>query len=213
MKSEYQKKTAQIQKMTAMSPEEFGTHLAMTHRVLNDIAPGIALHINSAAANAVKFLDSKIPKPAYEMPGAGSGYEPSKSQQASFLHYHEAVSDPIGVLKHVADGSLSTHHLEALQAVHPDLLQEMRTKVMENATPKNLEKLSYAKKIALSKFLGQPMDSSLLPGVFAAGQAAFQPPQPQAAQQGARKPTQSGMNKLNMASRAETETNKEETDV
>jgi hypothetical protein len=206
MKSEYEKKAAPIRELVSMEPNRLAEHMADTHKVLSAVAPTIAAHVNATALRAISFLNSKMPKPTFEAPGSPE-FEPSPSQQAAFLHYHEMVNKPISVLQHVKDGTLSSHHMEALQAVHPDLLQEMQSKVMENATPKNMEKLSYPKKIALSKFLGQPMDQSMLPGVIFSNQAGFAQPQQQVA--GAtkpKKPTQSGLNKLDTAKLAETET-------
>jgi len=211
MKSEFDKKSSQIREMSMKTPQEFSDHLAETHKDVANALPNIAPHISSIAARAVNFLASKLPRPAVEFPGQAE-WQPSKSQQASFLHYYDAINNPIGILDHVKDGTLSMHHMEALNAVHPDLLRDMQTKVMENATPKNMQKLNYSKKIALSKFLGQPMTQSLLPGAVLASQASFNKPMgaPSASAPKRKSSSLGGLSKLNRAQESATETQRDE---
>ena len=213
MSKDYNKLSEHIRTLAAKPPEQLIDHLADTHKDLTAVAPNLAPHISTVGIKALNYLHQTMPKPAFEAPGQTT-WEPSKSQKTQWLDKHEMVNDPISVLDHVKHGTLTSSHLEALQAVHPELLQDMRNKVMENAHPKNMEKLSYIKKIAVSKFLGQPMSQALLPGVLAADQASFNPPAQQATgapkQKGS---TLGGLSKLSMSKRAETETQKDETDV
>jgi len=208
---DFSKKTSQIENLARKSPQELVDHLAATHRHLTHVAPNIDQALQGVAIRGMQFLNSKVPRPASQYPSDGV-WEPSPSQKQSFLHYHEAVNEPIKALEHVKNGTLTTHHMEALQAVHPELLKEMQNKVMENMTPQNMKRVSYSTKIALSKFLGSPIASSMTPEAVMANQANFAAP-PALAPAGTPKrksSTLGGLEKLNIAQRSATETQKEE---
>ncbi len=85
----------------------------------------------------------------------------------------------------------------------------MREKVASNINPKKASTLNYSTKIALSKFLGQPMESSMLPQVALANQAALgsvtqsqKPQQPT----GGGKSTLGGLKELGVSNRMTTAT-------
>jgi hypothetical protein len=207
MSDSYNKKSEKIRELANLPPDQLMNHLATTHAKLSEAAPGIAPQVNNVAVNGINFLNSKLPKPVTEFPG-DEDLEPSKSQKEQWLQYHDSVNDPLKTLEHVKNGTLNSHHLEALQAVHPDLLHEMQQKVMENATPKNMKNLDYSTKIAVSKFLGSPMHQSMMPGVIFSDQSQFNlNPATQAAGTPQRKGvSEAGMQKMNVAKRTATQT-------
>jgi hypothetical protein len=147
-----------------------------------------------------------------ELPG-DAPWEPNKTQQASFMKHYDAVNDPLSVLDHVKNGTLSNEHMEALQAVHPGLLQNLQDQVSQQMSPSNMKSLSYSKKVALSKFLGSPVDSSLTPQSVMANQANYAPKNAAQAMQKGQKSTQEGMSKLNLGSRSTTEIETDESDA
>lgn len=207
--SGYDKKVKKIQQY-ANNPQDFMDHLAQTTEPLHGAAPDIAQGINNSMVRAVQFLASKLPQPVNELP-LSPKWEASPMQKRKFLRYYGAVENPISVLAEVKNGSLGNETMEALAAVHPDLLQEMQQKVMENIHPEKAKNLNFGTKVALSKFLGTPVDASLLPQVIASNQMAFAAPQPQ---QGGGKTTQGGLKKLNRNHMASTLTQKlEESDA
>lgn len=207
MKSEYDKKSSKIREMVALPPDMLGNQLAKAHTDMADVAPSFVPHVTDIAQKGLNFLHLKMPKPNAEFMG-DHDWEPSKSQQARWLHYHDAVNNPIGALDHVKNGTLSNQHMEALSAVHPEVLADMRQKVMENMTQKNMKNLPYSTKIAVSKFLGQPMHESLMPKVILADQMNYAQPAGQAALGAPQRKgsTQGGLAKLNTAKMAATET-------
>lgn len=174
---QYNKHSERIQELSD-KPDELMKHLDNTTKALYEAAPAISTGLHSTITNGILFLKTKLPRPLNELP-LNSIWKPSHSQKAKFNKYFGAVNDPVGVLNQVKDGSLSTEAMEALQAVHPELLQQMQQTVMENMVSKKLPSLNYATKIALSKFLGQPLDSGMLPQVIASNQASFMLPSSQ----------------------------------
>lgn len=202
----YEKHSDQIRDL-ANNPQKLMDMLSQNQTLHNSL-PQIAQSMSGHMAQTVAFLNSKLPKPNNELP-LSQPWEPNASQKAKFNRYYETVSNPVGVLKQIKSGSLTGESMEALHAVHPDLLQEMQAKVMENLNPKKAKTLNYSTKIALSKFLDHPMDTSMMPTVGMANQAAFSNTQQAQAQQ---KSTQGGLAKLDLSKRYATATQKLETD-
>jgi hypothetical protein len=203
---DYEKKVARINEL-ASNPNALMDHLSKTTGSMYEAAPNISQSIHTTMVNSLQFLESKIPKPNNEMI-LSAKWEPSKSQKAQFNRYYTAVDDPTSVLKSVKSGTLSNEEMEALQACHPHLLQEMRSKVIEHLHPEKAKNMSYASKIALAKFLGEPLDEHMLPQVVAANQASFNGQQQQApgAQGPAKKPSLGGLKQMKLASRSSTMT-------
>jgi hypothetical protein len=117
----------------------------------------------------------------------------------------------VNSLKEVAAGTLTNETMEALTAVHPQLLQEMREQVLSNMKLEKAKVLPYAQKIALSKFLGQPLDANLLPQAIQANQASFnlQLSQQSAPKEG-RKTNSGGLGKIKLSTRTATMSDKSE---
>ena len=203
----YDKKADRIQQL-AQDPQMMVDHTTKATSGIYNVAPKISQGIQGTLTNAVQFLNSKRPQPQSELP-LSAPYAPTESQKAKFNRYYEAVNNPVGVLKQIKQGTLSNETMEALHAVHPELLQEMQHEVMANMSAKKAQALPYGTKIALSKFMGHPLEESLQPQVMAANQATFAIAQQPMAQKGNRS-TQSGMSKLKVGSRAATETQKQD---
>jgi len=210
LEHEYNKTVKKVQEF-ASNPQKMMDTMTASSQMLYDHAPNITQGMHNREVANVQFLDSKIPKPNTELPLA-SKWEASKSQKATFMRYYETVNDPISVLGHVKNGTLTNESMEALTATNPHLLEEMQQKVMENINPKTAMNLNYSTKMALSKFLQQPLDEGMMPQVLAANQATYaNPPQRQSQQAG--KSTQGGMAKMSFADRAKTRTQKDDVKV
>jgi hypothetical protein len=212
MSDNYKKNADKVSKLATMPPEALIDHLAQTHENLNNVAPNIAPHIQNIAIKGINYLHQEMPKPVAEFPGQDP-FEPSKGQKADWLDKYNTVNDPISILDHVRHGTLTTNHMAALQAVHPELLDHMRQKVMEEANPKAMKSLHYSTKMGLSKFLGKAMDASFVPQAIMADQMNYNMPAQQAA--GAPKgkgkeSTLGGLRELSLAKRAQTETQVDE---
>jgi hypothetical protein len=117
------------------------------------------------------------------------------------------------VFKDIKHGFLSSETLEALQTVHPQLLQEMQQEVMSHMEPTQIRGMNYSAKIALSKFLGHPLDASLSPQAIMSNQTVFMTRNQSRAQSGQGKTTQGGLKELDLGSRSASETSQAESDT
>ncbi len=201
----YQKNKKAIEKHA--DPRQLAEHLATHLQEYATAAPNISQGLNVGVMNGQQFLQSKMPQPGSSLPLSGE-HKPSRTSMAKFNHYYDTVNDPIGVLSHVKKGTLKNEHLEALNAVYPKLYEEMRKKVVEHMDSDKARSLPYGTKISIAKFMGQPMDASMLPQAIMSNQAALSGPRLGAgsAMQGIGKSTLGGLKMLNLSNRTATET-------
>lgn len=171
---------------------------------MDSIAPSIAQALQVTGSRALNYLHQKLPKPASEMIG-DHDYEPSELEQNRWMHLHDIVDDPLSALDHVRHGTITPDHIEALTEVHPELLDDMRQKVMEHMEPTKVRSLSSSTKMALGTFLGSPISESMNPETILGNQVALMANRtPQA-------PLSSGKD-VNLAKRSATSTERLESD-
>lgn len=193
-------------------PKTLTEHLATHTQEYSHAAPNTTLGLNASVMRAQQFLQSKLPLPGNSLPLSGE-HKPSRTAVAKFNHYYDTVNDPVGVFNHVKKGTLKNEHVEALQAVYPQLYGEMKKKVVEHMNPEKARTLPYGTRIAIAKFMGQPMDASMLPQAIISNQMALTGPR--LGSQGTSKSTKTtlgGLKELKMGERADTETNNLEED-
>lgn len=195
----------------ANNPDQMMDHLNKTTGTLYDAAPNVTQGIHTALSSAVAFLNSKLPRPMNQMP-LSAKWEPSQEQKDVFNHYFSAVSDPISSLKMVKSGTLDSKTMEAIQAVHPQLLEDMRAKVLDHMNVDKARELPYGTKISLSKFLGQPLDLSMAPKTIFENQMIFASPSlsDQSTAKDGMKISQGGMKQMKIAQRQNTQTEDDE---
>ncbi len=198
----YDKRVERIEALASENPTLLMDHLTKHTQGISDYAPNTSQAIQSKMINAVQFLQSKIPRPAAQLPMSGK-WEPSEQQKEKFNNYCRLVDDPVSILKEVKSGTVTIDSINTIAATHPEILKEMRMEVMSNLHPKKAEGMSYSSKIALSKFLGEPLTQSLIPGVMASNQIPSAPQQPggQPAPGSSRKAPLGGLKQLSLASR------------
>lgn len=183
-----------------------GQHLSNSVDGIQDVMPNIAQSVQNAQMASVLFLDSKIPRPPANFM-LSRPWQPSMGAKQKFMKYFDTVNDPVSILGSIKTGMLSAEQLEAVHATHPELYNEMRTQVMSEMDGQKAQKLPYAVKLSLAKFLGQPLDSTMLPSVIMSNQMALnQPNSPNGMSPKQQRSTQSGLAKLKGAKRMETET-------
>lgn len=209
---DFDNKTKRIKELSA-NPQAMMDHVSAVTQPVTAAAPTVGQGLSTAMVKGVGFLNSKIPRPNNQF-ALSEDWQPSKSQIDKFNKYYESVNSPLNALSQIKNGSLSNEMMEGLNQVHPDLLQEMQKEVMSNIGKEKAQNLNYGSKIALSKFIGHPLDESLTPQAIQANQLSMNGPDQ--SQQGAAQPAQSGrtrqrstlggLKQINVANRAQTQT-------
>ena len=182
--------------------------LAKNTGSLHNAAPNLAAVVTTSIVNTLNYLNSKIPAGPQHMYLAPD-WEPSYYEKIKFQRTFNAVSHPVTILEGIKRGSLTNYEVEAVQLTSPKLFMEMQHKVMEQMTPEKTKELEYAQKLSLAKFLGQPLDSNMLPQSIQANQMAMNP-EAQPKQPGApKKSPLGGLKAIKQGKRVETLTQRE----
>jgi hypothetical protein len=186
----------------ANNPDMLAEHLSDGTKDLYTMAPNITQGLHNTIVNSVQFLNSKIPKSNLSGP-LDVEKKPSEAEISKFSKYYEAVDNPLSVFQKVKSGDLSNESLEALAAVHPHLLDDMRSKVIQNMNVDKAQKMAYASKISLAKFLGQPLEANMIPQIIGGYQQLLSGPA--LSNQGNQKSTLGGLKQLDLAGRTKTQ--------
>jgi GNAT superfamily N-acetyltransferase len=201
----YEDRVRRIQELASNS-DVLGNHLSNSVEGIHGLMPNISQSMQNHMAASVLFLQSKIPGPKSQFMLSPT-WKPSEQQKQKFNRYYGAVADPVDVLNQIKSGKLTGEAVEAVQATHPELFQEMRTKVLSEMDQEKARALPYNVKLCLAKFLGEPLDASMLPSVIISNQLALnQPSSPNGMSPKQQRSTQAGLAKLKVAQRATTDT-------
>jgi hypothetical protein len=198
--AQYNKTAAHINSL-ASNPQTMMHALQGMHPLLAKEAPKTFAAMQIHEARAVQFLASKV-APTQFRDVLGNTHAVSASERALFARSLRAVQNPVGVLKDVANGTVTREGVEALEAVHPDLLRQMRGEVMQ-AIAKSGKLPSYKIRSGVELFLGQDLTHHS-DQFFSRNQAAYAPMQPAANGNSPEKSSRevSGMSKLTIAQRS-----------
>lgn len=205
----YDELSDKIQKL-AGNPENLAHDMSETTQHLHRAAPGITQGIYQTTSQALKYMNDILPKPSPTVSPLplDPKWVPTKTQKQSFMKSYDAIDNPLGVLKQVKGGVVSQEAMQAMQAVHPELLQEMRQTILSKMNVEKAKTLPYSRKLALAQFLGQPLDTSMSPIAILSNQATFSAPQlsKQNTPNTGSRSTLGGLKQLSFATRVKTAT-------
>lgn len=144
--------------------------------------------LTAASTAALQYLQSIKPHP-YQSSPLDRKIEPSPMQTARYNRALDIAHAPIPVvLQHIKEGTLQASDMADLNAMYPALYKNIAQKLSNEVTSHqaNEEPIPYHTRIGISLFLGQPMDSSMVPSSILAAQPLPAQPPPQS--QGSTKP-------------------------
>lgn len=163
--------------------------------------PGIAPFIDATRINAVMYLKNALPPGRHNL--SQDQIPPiSDSQKKQWLEIESVIADPLKLLDAVQSSQVNSHQIQAVKAVYPAIYQEMSMKVREELGRLFMEKkqVPYARRIAIAKFLGEPIDSTMtqssMMSIIHANAGATSEQNPQA-KQGRSKPSGPEITQIN----------------
>jgi hypothetical protein len=150
----------------------------------------INLELIQTMTNGINFLQERLP--VSPIAGQTLLYNnqnslPSMPSIMRFMRYVETINDPNSILLHVAGGSLTKEHMEAIQQVFPRLYQDQKKYLLREFAGKQ-PKLDGPRRASLSKFFGQPLDPSLQLPFIQSTQQFYQQQRAPIQQRGSRAP-------------------------
>lgn len=169
----------------ANNPEQMMERMQHAMEIQSQADPHSSPQFAAAAANAVKYLQSVVPKaPAADSILGAKPWQPSDAQLHEFQNAVNVVMQPLDVLERMRQGVLTNTDVNALQSVYPALYTQLRKQVAEAAARQG-DRLTYARRLAIGRFLqGQQIERTTEPGYVAAMQQNYSgtsgaPPQEQ----------------------------------
>lgn len=167
-------------------------------------APDVVAALNMTAIRSMQLLNQKLNQinPGEKLP-LDENFVPSSSDLYSLTKTMKYINQPWDVLKEVATGRLSKEGLEVLQTVYPELYAQMQSLVLSGISEEQAKgrRIPMSKKLSMSAFLGQPLDSTMKPESIMSNQAVFAMPQ---ATQNQPNPRASSSKHLGLSGRAQT---------
>lgn len=193
----------------SQDPEALASHLSEATHDSFDVAPKVTQALQMAMLRGNQYLRSQAPQPPPQLP-FDREWRPNSTQIAAFDRAYETVEDPTSALGHLQAGTLTPEHVQALQAVYPKLLSEMRQELLSELVSRkandNLQ-VPYQRRLQLSTFLGQPLDTALTQPMIASNQISHQSPSLQSDEAKGEmpvKPSQKGLGALSLSERMKT---------
>jgi hypothetical protein len=129
--------------------------------------------IGQTAQNAVNYLNSIRPNTERAKP-LDSKPIPSQTEQSEYNRALNIAQQPLILLDKIKQGTLNQSEVQILQKLYPSLYSKLSTKLLDQiSNPKDTNQpiIPYKTRLALSTFLGQPLDSTLTPQSIQAAQS------------------------------------------
>jgi hypothetical protein len=150
-------------------------------------APAVADAYQQKLGEAIHYLYDALPKaPAPPAPFAPQYWQPTAADKMAFHDRAEIIANPMIAMQHVAQGTLSDAHLDALKTIYPVVYSMMQNEVLAFSGNHPDVKLPLAERQSVARFLGTSLDSLDTPETvrqlqqsYAARQAQPNAPSPQ----------------------------------
>lgn len=157
-------------------------------------APDHSSAVGQTIAQSVNYLNSLRPSRDKAAPLDPTPI-PSSSEKAAFTNAANIALKPTIVLNKVKDGTVTVNDIKSLMAMAPDAYKSMARDLTNELTNhiKKGDAVPYRTKMGISLFLGQPMDSTMMPEAIISAQPA-ENNQSQSPQQGAKSGKPMGKN-------------------
>jgi hypothetical protein len=126
--------------------------------------PNEGERMGQMGGNAFQYLSQLKPSTDKQNPLDGD-VKPSQMQKAQYDRALEIAEQPLVVLKHMKNGTLTPQDVVTMHQLYPALYQRISQKLFNEMTEAVQKKvmIPYKERLNLSLFLGKPMDSTMTP--------------------------------------------------
>ncbi len=177
----YKAREAELRSQTTMGPNG---KIAVSSQARSDIHqrlqalwmvdPKLADLIETAAANRLGFLASKLPpRPGSQAMKFGPDkWHPGELEMRKFARYVDATENPDAIWDRLADGKMTPEDAEVMQSVYPETYADAKRQILGHLSELQ-ETLPYRKRLMLSMFFDVSVEQSLEPDTLAILQGNF----------------------------------------
>ena len=142
--------------------------------------PSHQVAMTASATRAMQYLQSIKPQPFRSSP-LDKQIEPSKAEMSRYNRALSIAQEPLVVLKHIKEGTLQATDIQDLHNLYPSLYNQYVSKLTNEITGMQGAEahIPYKTRMNLSLFMGQPLDSTMIPSSIQAAQPMPTQPPPQ----------------------------------
>jgi hypothetical protein len=181
-RKQYAERTDKLLRL-AGDPDAMVDHLDAVTAATADSAPKISGHIKDVTSTGVMALVNAVPAPPANLPPyRRAAWKPTDSQMREFNRKYDAVTNPMGVLYRVGEGSATQDEIKLIDQVYSTLMRDVRQNVID--TLGDDKEIPASRRLMLSKVLGLNIDGA--PALGMTAQSVYgnaQQPPPQSKQQ------------------------------
>ncbi len=146
-------------------------HLFNVGKDLGHYLPDHAQNLAEAATRNVQYLQSLKPHVAGQAP-LDNDRKLNSVEEAIYNRALDIAQNPLIITRAIKDGSLTVNDIGHLKTMYPNLYQSLNQKITNKLIDAKTDKsaIPYKTKLSISAFMGQPLDSSMMPNSIAASQ-------------------------------------------
>jgi hypothetical protein len=142
--------------------------LALTSGPFMEVDPDLVIAQQTAAIRVVTYLHQNLPKtPRDPVTGEEAATPATVEEMEEFLRKYQVAEDPLIVLERFAKGDMTPTHVEALQAMYPQMHAQIVAEFAATMAEFEGEKIDYGARSLASTLLGYPTDPTLDPTFIA----------------------------------------------
>lgn len=144
----------------------------------NNPVPEYAQTFATTSVRAVQYLASLRPNTEPQAP-LDRKREPNAIEKAKYNNALDIAQQPMFVLAKMQKGTLTPGDLEVLKNIYPSTYENLQRKIMSAVVDSKdaSDPIPYQRRLQLSAFLGQPLDSSMTPQAILNSQMVLSSPQ------------------------------------
>lgn len=171
---------------------------------MHDVAPMTTMSTQTTAYRLTQALFERLPKnPAPSLiQSENDEWEPPASELDQWNNTHAVLLHPPRLLDQFADGTATQDAWDAVQEVYPKWATELQQATVSHITDHPNMEMTQDQKYSASMILGQPVSPTVSPDQIAFTQASYLPLPPPPGEPKHRKPTQHGMDKIDLGTRS-----------
>lgn len=153
----YTRKAARVQELV-QQPEAVTSRVAGNLGKLGVHSPALGMTMAAMTASGLKLLHDKLPPqpPTDPLDPKAKAPTPPPAQRESWLRYHDAVVNPIGVVEDLQAGRLSLEGVEVLKSVYPPLYAHVQETVFDELSKGKGSDLDKQQRVGLALLLDLP---------------------------------------------------------
>jgi hypothetical protein len=138
----------------------------------------VAIALAGKLTKTISYIAAAAPKPPSPAPFTRDTWQPNPLELKSLKDKIEVAFDPTSVIRRLADGTLNQDQVDALQALYPKFMEDIKRTALDIGSNPNAPKLNVGQRQKLGLMMGVALDRLQQPQAVQQLQAAFQPPAP-----------------------------------